>query len=64
VELARLESRNRGLADLPLALVSHPLGGIPENEVLAKVDSAMDAVARALLKNGAPAAPAGSSSGR
>ena len=48
VELARLESRNRGMANLPLALVPHPLGGIAENEVLAKVDAVMEAVVRAL----------------
>ena len=28
--LATLEARNRGLADLPLALIPHPLGGIHE----------------------------------
>jgi hypothetical protein len=26
--LARIEARNRGIADLPLALIPHPLGGI------------------------------------
>ena len=51
VELARLESRNRGLASLPLALVPHPLGGIGEEEVLRKVDGAVEAVARALAKD-------------
>jgi hypothetical protein len=56
VELARLESRNRGLPDLPLALVPHPLGGIGEAEVLRKVDGAVDAVARALAKECAPSA--------
>ena len=54
MELARLESKNRGLADLPLALVPHPLGGIWESEVLGKVDAVVDVVARAVLKNGAP----------
>ena len=53
VELARLESRNRGLASLPLALVPHPLGGIGEEEVLRKVDGAVEAVARALAKDAA-----------
>jgi hypothetical protein len=51
VELARLESRNRGLAGLPLVLVPHPLGGIGEEEVLKKVDRAADLVARALAKD-------------
>ena len=48
MELARLESRNRGLATLPLAVVPHPLGGIGEDEVLGKVDAALDVVVRAL----------------
>jgi hypothetical protein len=53
VELARLESRNRGLASLPLALVPHPLGGISQEEVLGKVDGVLEAVARALAKDAA-----------
>jgi hypothetical protein len=51
VELARLESRNRGLVDLPLVLVPHPLGGIGTDEVLKKVDPAAELVARALAKD-------------
>jgi hypothetical protein len=51
VELARLESRNRGLASLPLVLVPHPLGGIGEEDVLKKVDRAALLVARALAKD-------------
>ena len=51
VELARLESRNRGLAELPLVLVPHPLGGIGKEEVLKKVDLAAELVARALAKD-------------
>jgi hypothetical protein len=50
-ELARLESRNRGLPGLPLALVPHPLGGIGKEEVLRKVDGAADVVARTLAKD-------------
>ena len=37
-QLAKLEARNRGLADLPLALIPHPLGGIREDEVLKKAE--------------------------
>ena len=55
VELARLESRNRGVPGLPLAVVKHPLGGIGEAEALLKVDAALDAVVRELC---APAAGA------
>ena len=32
--LATLEARNRGLAELPLALIPHPLGGIHAEEVV------------------------------
>ena len=48
--LATLEARNRGLADLPLALIPHPLGGIREEEVVRKADLAIDLVVRALTK--------------
>jgi hypothetical protein len=36
---------------LPLALVPHPLGGIGEEEVLRKVDGAVEAVAHAVAKD-------------
>jgi hypothetical protein len=49
--LARLEARNRGIADLPLALIPHPLGGIHEDEVLRKADLAIDTVVRAVTKS-------------
>jgi len=48
--LAALEARNRGLADLPLALIPHPLGGIREEEVVLKADLAIDVVVRAVTK--------------
>jgi hypothetical protein len=51
VALARLEARNRGIADLPLALIPHPLGGIREEEVVKKADLAIDAVVRAVTKS-------------
>ena len=49
-QLARLEARNRGLADLPLALIPHPLGGIREEEVIKKADLAVYLVVRAVTK--------------
>jgi hypothetical protein len=49
-QLARLEAKNRGLADLPLALIPHPLGGIREEEVVKKADLAVDVVRRAVTK--------------
>ena len=49
-QLAKLEARNRGLAELPLALIPHPLGGIREEEVIKKADLAVDTVVRAVTK--------------
>ena len=49
-QLAKLEAKNRGLADLPLALIPHPLGGIREEEVVKKADLAVDVVVRAVTK--------------
>ena len=46
--LARLEAKNRGLEALPLALVPHPLGGIPESEVDAKAELAVESVLKAV----------------
>ena len=46
--LARLEARNRGIENLPLALVPHPLGGIHDEEVLKKADLVIDAVLAAV----------------
>ena len=47
-QLAKLESKNRGLEGLRLALIPHPLGGIAEDEVRKKADLAIDAVVRAV----------------
>ncbi|HUF93098.1 MAG TPA: hypothetical protein VMR23_12015 [Candidatus Limnocylindria bacterium] len=47
--LAKLESRNRGIEGLPLALIPHPLGGIHEEEVLRKADLAIEAVLKAVM---------------
>ena len=49
--LAKLESRNRGIADLPLVLIPHPLGGIHEAEVVRKADLAIEGVVRAVTKS-------------
>jgi hypothetical protein len=48
--LARLEARNRGLEALPLALVPHPLGGIPEDQVTGKADLAVESVIKAITR--------------
>jgi hypothetical protein len=55
IELARLEARNRGIAGLPVVTVPHPLGGIPEVDVLKKVDAAVGPVAAALAGGAAAA---------
>jgi hypothetical protein len=47
-ELAALESRNRGLPDLPVVVVPHPLGGIALEQALTKVDVALQPVVAAL----------------
>jgi hypothetical protein len=49
-QLARLEARNRGLAELPLALNPHPLGGIREDEVVKKADLAVEVVRKAVTR--------------
>ena len=46
--LARLESKNRGLEALPLALVPHPLGGIHEDEVVLKAELVIESVLKAV----------------
>ncbi len=48
--LARLESKNRGIETLPLALIPHPLGGIREDEVVKKADLAIEAVLKAVTR--------------
>ena len=52
-QLAKLEAKNRGMADLPLALIPHPLGGIREDEVLKKAELVIDVVVQALTVKGA-----------
>ncbi len=48
--LAKLEAKNRGIEDLPLALVPHPLGGIYEDEVVRKADLALESVLKAVTR--------------
>jgi hypothetical protein len=49
-QLAKLEAKNRGLADLPLALIPHPLGGIREDEVVKKAELVVDVVRKAVTR--------------
>ena len=50
-QLAKLESKNRGLEGLPLALIPHPLGGIGEDEVRKKADLSIDDVVKAVTRS-------------
>jgi hypothetical protein len=49
-QLAKLESKNRGLAELPLALIPHPLGGIREDEVVKKAELVVEVVRKAVTR--------------
>jgi hypothetical protein len=49
-QLAKLESKNRGLANLPLALIPHPLGGIREDEVVKKAELVVEVVRKAVTR--------------
>jgi hypothetical protein len=49
-QLAKLEAKNRGLADLPLALIPHPLGGIREDEVRKKAELVVEIVRKAVTR--------------
>jgi hypothetical protein len=49
-QLAKLEAKNRGLADLPLALIPHPLGGIREDEVKKKAELVVETVRKAVTR--------------
>ncbi len=50
VGLAREESRNLGLPDLRLAIVKHPLGGLPEEGVRERAREALDQVVQGLTR--------------
>jgi hypothetical protein len=51
--LGRAEAASRGLPDLPIVTVPHPIGGVAPEGVAAKASAAVDAVAAALLRAGA-----------
>lgn len=46
--LGQLESRSRGLADLPFVITKHPLGGLHDGEVRAKAAAMLEDTLRAL----------------
>jgi len=49
--LAQSESQNRGMADLPLVKVPHPVGSIALDRLRSLAESTVDAIAGQLLRN-------------
>jgi hypothetical protein len=49
VALAREESRNLGMSDLPLVIIEHPIGGEALTVIQQRAEDAVDAVIRALI---------------
>ena len=49
--LAKAQVTAKGLPELPVVTVSHPIGGIPAAAVAAKADAIVDSVMRALTTN-------------
>jgi hypothetical protein len=48
--LARATAKGMGMADLPLVIVPHPIGGIPAAEVIVKADAILDNVIKTLVQ--------------
>jgi hypothetical protein len=53
LSLGKLESRSRGLPDLPFVITKHPLGGLREPDVLAKAASLVADTVRAVCAGAA-----------
>ncbi|PYO26418.1 MAG: hypothetical protein DMD85_00185 [Candidatus Rokuibacteriota bacterium] len=56
LSLARATSAKHGLPHMPVALVPHPLGGIPTDTARAKADAILDEVLRGLTSDPTPPA--------
>jgi hypothetical protein len=50
LQLARLESKARGMQDLHLAITQHPIGGLKPDQVAAKADAMVGAAVLALTR--------------
>ncbi|MBI2848063.1 MAG: hypothetical protein HYX83_02705 [Chloroflexi bacterium] len=48
--LARFIAGSKGLPDLPLIIVPHPVGGIPADKAKAKADHVIDEIVRLLTE--------------
>jgi hypothetical protein len=46
--LGKVEAQALGMADLPMVIVPHPVGGIPLEQVAKKADDALEAMIKAL----------------
>ena len=50
VDMAREEARNLGMPELRLAIIQHPLGGEPDEEVARRSHDAMDQLVDGLTR--------------
>ena len=48
--LGDVERRSLGMADLPLAIAPHPIGGVPADTAIAKADALFEAVLEGLIR--------------
>ena len=46
--LGRLESKARGMSDLPIAITKHPIGGLKPDQVRAKAAAMVEATVSAV----------------
>ena len=51
-DLAREEARSQGLPAARIAVVPHPIGGVPEAALLARADAAVDEILALLCGSG------------
>ena len=50
IGLAREESRNLGMPDLPIAVIQHPLGGLKSDQVAQRSQEALEQVVLGLTR--------------
>jgi hypothetical protein len=46
--LGEMVRKNLGLPNLPIVIITHPIGGLKEAEVIAKADAIVDQIIQAL----------------
>ena len=51
IGLAREESRNLGMPELPIAIIPHPLGGLKPEEVKLRAQQALEQVVVGLTRD-------------